>query len=492
MQIRNLGELSAVNTLNKSVASRNISLQKLSSGLKINRAKDNPAGLVISEQLRSQLFGINQAMRNSQEAMNTLSVAEGGMVEMSGMLADAKQLAVHALNSGVTSGAQVTADQSQLNSILDTFSRITNTTSYANKPLLNGAQSINFRASDPQNMLDLTQTRIDVVADEPGSITASFAGGASAQAEKAHVESAAGATLATAQEFSVSGSATEATFSFAAGTALSDVATAINEQSEATGVVAHVIDGGTRIRLVSDEYGADAAVRVSQSEGALFAAAGSTVEDAGQNATLTVKGMAVSSSDGATVEVANASFRGTLAFNEGAIAQTGYDQDTLTDAAAASAQMGDIRGGMQLQLAETSGAVSRERFGIRDMQLSNIGRVTVDGENYSLADLYSGGKASLANNPEVAAKVLDQAVTDVASARGSIGAYQSNTLQRNINGLSVAYENTTATESNIRDTDFAEEATAFMRAKILSDVGITNIQSANVNAANVLRLLGGV
>lgn len=493
MNINNITGLQALRGLSSANKLKNQALAKLSSGQKINQASDNPAGLVISEYLRSQLSGLNRAIQNSQEAYNTLSIAEGGMTEMSSMLADAKSLAVHALNSGVTSGNQIAADQSQLNSILSTITRIAGTTSYASKQLLDGSQAIQFRADDPNSMLNTSASSIRLVSDNPGTVDVSFAGGAAAQAEKAYVTSAntGSTTLTSDQAFTVSGNTGSASFAFGSGTALADMASQINAMTDATGVSAYAVNGDTQLRLVSNAYGASEEVRVIQQTGDLFAAEGATVSDAGQNATLTVKGSMVQT-DGLSAEVANASFTGTLAFNEAAIGQTGYDQDTLINASATAASVGNIQGGMRLQLAETSSSTARERIGIPSMQTASLGQITVNGQSYNLADLFSGGRASLANQPEIAAKVLDQAITDVASSRANLGSYQANTLQRNINSLSVAFENTTATESNIRDTDYAEQMTSFIRAKLLSDVGVTNVQAANVNASSVLKLLGSI
>lgn len=473
------------------------SMQKLSSGFSINTAKDNPAGLVISEYLRSQLGGIERSVRNSQEAFNALAIAEGGLEGSSGALQRMRELAIHALNSGVTSGAQVSADQSELNGLVTTVFNAANTTNYAGKSLLNGANAITFRADDPASLIDTASTRINAVADNVGSVGLQYAGGAENQTEKAYLESGAvaGGVLTSDAVFTVQGDKGAQQFNFSAGTSVADIATAVNEAAGSTGVNAYSYNGDTQLRLVSGEYGADASVRVKQAEGSLFAAAGDTVQDSGKNATLNVKGMSIET-EGLKAQVANASFSGEIVFKEGdaantTIAQTGYDQDVLTDATASrSASLGDVRGGLKLQLGEGAGSQNRDIFGLNAMGPGSIGRVAENGKIYTLADLTSGGSASLASNPEVALRVIDQAIADVAGERARIGAYQANNLQRNINSLSVAAENVTATESAIRDTDFATEMTRFIREQILTKVGMMSIQSANLNAENTLRLLG--
>ncbi|MCX7934475.1 MAG: flagellin [Planctomycetota bacterium] len=474
-------------------AQRNLSdaLQRLSSGFKVNQAREGPAALIISEFLRSQMGGIERSMRNTQEANNVLAIAEGALSQISDQLTQMRELALHALNSGVTSPSQVSADQAQINANLNTISRIANNTRYSDQNLLNGGKSIAFAADDAAGLLDLTSTRLQEIAARQGqNISIAFAGGASQQAEKAYVETnlGGGTALTNGQRLVVSGNRGAVEFSFAAGTAIADMAAAINARAAQTGVTAYAIRGGTELRLVSAEYGAEQWVRVEQKEGSAFAAAGNVVTDRGQNATITVAGQTLQT-NGLRLEAEVPGAKGVFVFNAGSpaattIAQTGYDQDTLTDATAGrSAVLRDFQGGMQLQLGETAGNQSRTVFGLNSMDLSNLGRVTAAGRAYSLADLQSGGAASLANNPEMALRVIDQAIADVASERARIGAYQAN-------ALSVAFENVMATESAIRDADMAEEVANFVREQILAKSGLMAVQSANSNRQHILKLLG--
>lgn len=478
-------------------------LAKLSSGYKINQAKDHPAGLVISELLRSQVAGLQQAVRNTQETHHVLSIAEGGLGQISSQLQSMRQLALHALNSGVTSPAQVAADQAELNGGLNTIANIAATTRFSGQSLLNGAQSITFTAQDPGAILDTGKTRLESIPDTPGQqLSIQFSGNPADQAEKAYLETSlgGGATLTSTQRFNLTGNQGTATFVFQAGTSIQEMANAINAKTEQTGVMAYAIrdtgSGATELRLVSAQYGADQRVRVEQLEGNAFTGAGTAVEDWGQNAKVVVGGMAMET-QGLRLASASGSFTGTLQFQAGTptattIAQTGYDQDTLTQATTArQATLTDIKGGMRLQLGEGEGTQNRNIIGIRSFDLSNLGRVEVEGRSYSLADLMSGGPASLARNPKAALAVIDQAIADVAAERARIGAYQANTLQTNSNALQVAIENVMATESTIRDTNMAEEMTNLVKYQILQKAGLLGIQSANVNRQNVLQLLGG-
>lgn len=132
--------LNANNSLAKAKKNQSSAMEKLSSGLRINKGSDDPAGLLISELLRSQIGGYQRALRNTQETNNVMSIAEGGLGSVSAMLTKMRGLAVHALNSGVTSGVQVQADQMELNSALSTISRVVSTTSYSGNNLLDGSR----------------------------------------------------------------------------------------------------------------------------------------------------------------------------------------------------------------------------------------------------------------------------------------------------------------------------------------------------------------
>ena len=126
--------ISAMNTQrNLDATSFNLSksLQKLSSGFRINTAADGPADLVISEGLRSQIGGIKAALRNTQESANLLSIAEGALNEVSNLLSTLKALAVHALNRGVVSQSQMNADQAELTRAISSINRIGLATRFA-------------------------------------------------------------------------------------------------------------------------------------------------------------------------------------------------------------------------------------------------------------------------------------------------------------------------------------------------------------------------
>lgn len=494
---------SALNNIYQVQQKKVSAMEKLSSGLRINQGKDDPAGLLISELLRSQLSGLGRALSNTQETNNMMSIAEGGLSSVSSMLGKMKGLAVHALNSGVTSGFQTQADQMEMNSLLSSVNRVASTTNYAGSNLLNGSNEFTFQTTDPGALLDASGTSIsNITGSAPSDIDVGYTGDSSLQAERAYVEADfGGSALTSAQEFTITGAEGGRSFSFDAGTSIEDMAAQINAAADSTGVNAYAIrvqgTGATSIRLASTEYGSDAAVTVAQTTGSGFAAEGQTIRDAGQDAMVTVNGQSVTT-DGLTANVQNGSVNATIEFNAGdpaatTIAQTGYDQDDLTNAVnPQQASLTNIQGGMQVQLGEGGGSQNRDTVSIGDYSTGSLGQVEYNGETYSMNDLFGGGEASLANNPELAIQIIDQAISDVASGRADIGAYQANTLDTNAANLMTSIENTMATESYIRDADMAEMMTSFVQNQLLENSGLRGLQTANINAQNVLQLLGGI
>jgi flagellin len=141
----NRGALNAWRHLTNNDFKMNRTLERLSSGLRINSAADDPAGLSISEKLRAQVVSLNQAVANSEQASSMINTAEAAMSEIHNLLTTMRQLAIHAANEGVNDSSALEADQAQIQSSLETITRIAATTQFGTKYLLDG--STNNRAS---------------------------------------------------------------------------------------------------------------------------------------------------------------------------------------------------------------------------------------------------------------------------------------------------------------------------------------------------------
>ncbi len=136
----NLAAMNANRNLAGTTNALNKSMQKLSSGFRINAASDDPAGLVISEQFRAQIAGLNRAIQNSEGSITMIQTAEGALTEMNNLLISMRELAIHAANEGFNDVDQLKADQAEIDNAIKTIDRIAATTQFGTKKLLDGTK----------------------------------------------------------------------------------------------------------------------------------------------------------------------------------------------------------------------------------------------------------------------------------------------------------------------------------------------------------------
>lgn len=144
----NVTSLNAQHNLNKASMGVSKSVEKLSSGLKINRGADGPAALVISEKQRAQIAGLKQAVENTEKAASVVQTAEGALNEINSLLVKVRSLAIDSANSGVNDDDALAANQAEIDNALDTINRIANNTQFGTKKLLDGSAGIGGTATD--------------------------------------------------------------------------------------------------------------------------------------------------------------------------------------------------------------------------------------------------------------------------------------------------------------------------------------------------------
>lgn len=154
------------------------SLEKLSSGFRINRAADDAAGLVISEGLRSQIGGLRQATRNAQDGTSVVQIAEGALTEVHAMLQRMRDLAVQAANTGSNDSSATQAAQDEISQLRSEIDRIASSTSFGSQSLLDG--SFGAEATESGFLTSANRTSIDALLANAGEFTISIAGGAAA------------------------------------------------------------------------------------------------------------------------------------------------------------------------------------------------------------------------------------------------------------------------------------------------------------------------
>lgn len=510
----NLNAMTALRRLKITDRETNTSLERLATGLRINRGSDDPSGLVISEQLRGQLSALDQAVDNSQNASNIISIADAALAEVGAILVDIQDSIVFSLNTGGSSPAQIAAEQDAVDQAIASIDRIAATTRYSDRGLLNGTAAFNLEDDRP-NILDDLRIRSATFAG--GNLQRTFTVNILRNPQRAEIM-VSGAVVVGASVLRVSGLRGTEDIVLASGSNEAQIASAVNAVAGYTGIYA----SGTTARLnfFSDEFGLSEMVRIEVIDGRISGTALRIRNDSG-----------VLASGGFTQPPLTA---GTLITDRGLDGQTRFegqiftgvgrefnilsraanigfriDPELVGTASSATFTVGNT--GLNFQLNELPRPTDRLSVGIDSIATALLGFETfrdrleesiigisagVTSGSYImkggfLNTLLTGGSNDLTANPRNAAEIVRSAIDQVASIRGFLGAIQAGSIQPNIDSLGVAIENITATLSDLRDLDFAEETARFTRNQILFQAGISVIASANATPQSVLALLQG-
>lgn len=479
----NVSALVAQHNLAKANSDLQVRLQRLSTGLQINRGADNPSGLIVSERLRSEISGITQAISNTERASNVIATTEAALAEISDLLTSIKGLVVEAANTGAFSPDEIQANQLQIDSAVESITRISNSTSFAGLKLLNG--SLDYVTSGI-NTAQIQDVRIfsASLGTQP-YIPVSVQTLASAQTASlflsGNTTGAAGALLSSVT-FEVTGNKGVQVFSFVSGTALSAVAFAINQVQDATGVTANLVsatNATSGLRFTSAGYGTNAFVSVRKLSGGSFfqtfsGQGGTAVQrDTGQDVLALVNGN-LALGDGTKLSLRSATLNLQMNLTATAAQSLGTYSFSVTG------------GGALYQVGAQVNTSQQVSFGIQSVASSNLGNETVG----FLSSVVTGGSSSLIGGQQHAASdIIDAAIDQISLQRGRLGAFERNTLQVAGRSQQIALENLTASESSIRDADFATETSKLTRAQILVNAGTSTLALANSSAQSVLRLL---
>jgi flagellin len=272
--------------------------------------------------------------------------------------------------------------------------------------------------------------------------------------------------LAAGATFELSGADGAEVLSFGAGTSAQKVIDAVNQVKDATGVEASL--SGTTIKLKSTNYGSSQFVDLKLQNNTTIGNITADARNAGTDVAATVNGIAAKG-DGNILSVNTSTL----------------DLKTTVQAGFTGTSSFNITGGGALfQLGPDVVSNQQARIGISSVNTAKLG-----GSAGTLFELASGGDASLTADPTKAASIVEQAITQITSLRGRLGAFQSTSLETNKNTLNDTLVNLTEAQSSIRDADFAAESAALTRAQILVQSGTTVLKVANQNPQNVLALL---
>jgi flagellin len=463
----NVSSLIAQQALVQNNKALSTSLQRLSTGLKINSGADDPAGLIASQNLQAEQTGIQTAISNAGLAGNVIGTAEGGLNEVSSLLTQLQGLVGQAANTGALSAPEVAADQLQVDSILSTINRIADSTTFEGSQLLNGnlAYTTSSVAASAVANVQINSALV------PSGSTVAVAVQVISSGKTAAITYTGGTITGSTVTLQIGGNEGSTQLSFASGTTVAQIATAINGVKASTGLSALV--SGTDLRVNSTQYGSAQFATVQAISGTFTGL--STTKATGTDANVTVNGAAAEVA-GLSVSYRNANLDVSLD-----IATTADKPNTSTFYVTG--------GGANFALGSQVNETNAASIGINSVSTGSLG----DSFNGYLNSIGSGGANSLSsNNLQTAQNILNSATTQVSTLRGRLGAFQDYTIGSTVNSLGVAYENVSAAESAVTDTDFAQETSNLTRAQILSQSATTVLAQANALPDQALTLLKNV
>ncbi len=495
----NVTSILAQRVLNQQQMSLQSTMEKLSTGLQINSAADNPAGLIASQSLQSEETSINAAIGNAQRADQVSNIAEGGLQEISSMLLNLQNLVSQSANTSGLSADEKNANQLQVDSILQSIDRIASTTSFQGAKLLNGTFDFNV-TSQSSLVSDFQINAAKLAYNTPRAVQVVVT--ASAQHGSMFLSlGGTGLDLASAGarfQFELGGAAGSQAFTFASGTSLASIASAVNTFRGVTGVSG--VASGNYLHFDSTTFGSSQFVsfkldNAGGQTGGLHLASG-TNENALKATGGTTAFASMTNPIRATGQDVGAIINGIAATSDGTTANINTDfldlSLNLTNSGAQTLQtinaFSITGGGAQFNLGPQVDMLNKVSIGIGNVATRNLGSNSL-GYLSSLASGQSNNMVS--GDMSTAQDIVNAAISQVSNLRGRIGAFQSNVIQPTINSLGVNLENTTAANSAITDTDFASATSDLTRSQILVQAATQVLSIANSQPQSVLKLLGG-
>ncbi|WP_053983204.1 flagellin N-terminal helical domain-containing protein [Niameybacter massiliensis] len=433
------------------------SMEKLSSGLRINRAGDDAAGLAISEKMRGQIRGLDQASRNAQDGISLIQTAEGALNETHSILQRMRELSVQSANDTNTDDDRKEL-QKEVKQLTEEIDRIANTTEFNTKKLLNGDLGIAANTKDVREVGELGE----------GTYKVAVTGAAT----KGTVSSVAGTDTAGGKieiEVEIAGEKHTIT---ASGDTIGDLATSLQAGLTAKGVQLTVAEDAKKLKFTAGEFGQDAKITIKDSN-VTGLAAGTALN---LDSTEAVAKLQKLNSDG-----------------------TGYS-DVATGITINNNILENNGTVIKLDNAKLNATADALSFVVNDKS-ANLHIGANEGQNMSInigaIDSNSLGTAETSikeinlessKGADSAIKVIDAAMKQVSAQRSQLGAFQ-NRLEHTINNLGTSSENLTSAESRIRDVDMAKEMMAMSKNNILQQASQAMLAQANQAPQQVLQLL---
>lgn len=480
----NISSLNAQRSLYSTQNTMQKSLEKLSSGYRINKAADDAAGLAITEKMTGQINGLNKAISNASSAISLVQTAEGALSESHSILQRMRELAVQSASDTNTASDRVKL-QAEVDQLAGELTRITNTTEFNTQNLLAGGLSDTFHvgANAGQN-----------VSLSIGAMDA-FSLGVSTGRAQLGLFTDTGTTLTAG---SVDGSAL--------GRGLSAQTYAVHVTHNNASAV-EVADGTTGTTAISGGYTGDRnesltvridAVAATEVTAASYSLDGGTTWTGatitnGATSTFGYKGTTVAFTDGSSVgqtaQYTLTAANDSIQLKDGAAALVGAAVTVYNDMT--SVTIGDAASSRTMKINSANlGSLGNGSFSqVITMQSSSAATFNADKTILAQAVTVAGADISTQAAANTAITTINNALESVSAQRSTLGAMQ-NRLEHTINNLQAASENLTASRSTIKDVDMAQEMSAFTKSQILSQAGVAMLAQANQVPQAVLKLLG--
>jgi len=500
----NIASLTAQRNLTGSQGDLATSLERLSSGLRINSAKDDAAGLAISARFEAQIRGLDQGVRNANDAISLSQTAEGALGEVTNNLQRIRELAVQSANATNSASDRATL-QAEVTQLVAEIDRVATSSSFNGIKLLDGtfsAQSfqVGANASDTVTVSNIVNARSTNLGADQIAMGGAVRGAGTqlneifAGADGAEVAS--GMTEETDLTITSGGSTTSA-IGYAAKSSAATIATAINSATAAssTGVTAAATNTAFLGNFALNANGDTLAFTLTTGDDAnhVDLAISEVISDTGDlssvvtaiNAQATTMGVTASqvtlatgvalkleTSDGRDVAIT------TFSYSADGTATLGGDAALTNGTAIDTAANDSSRVTGQVTLTGSKGAIT----------LNNAAAATGADVTTSTKSALSSLSVSTAATSTTALSVIDAALDTITGARGDLGAYQ-NRFESVVANLQVTSENLSSSRSRIMDADFAAETASLTKSQILQQSGIAMLAQANSIPQNVLALL---
>ncbi len=476
----NVPSLNAQRNLSNTQGALAQSMERLSSGLRINSAKDDAAGLAISDRMTSQINGLDQASRNANDGISLAQTAEGSMQEATNILQRMRELSIQSANDS-NSASDRASLQKEVSQLQQELNRIATTSEFNGKLLLDGSftsQSFQVGANKGQTIdISIGDTRATEIGDYNIST---------------NTIDAASSRTSLAQTLTVAGNLGSETVSVSSTDNARDVAAAVNKKTAGTGVDAEAVTfakldnlstaGGITFNLQginTTPVNVSAQVTDPSDLSGLVQSINDHAGETGITASLDDNGAVIMKNDeGYDIQLSNLTQSG-----GGSIDVTTLGSDGVTGGTAASVSTGggataqgvvDFHSASSYSVSTTSTTNGLFSTASNSASLDSVGAIDI-GSRVGAGD---------------ALKVLDSAISFIDEQRASLGAYQ-NRFQSTISNLQNISENISSARSRIRDADIAAETSNLTKQNILQQAGVAVLSQANTTPQLALQLLQG-